>query len=79
MTLKWKKAKTRGDWIAEGKYGHYIIIGYAGAWWAEYHSNKQYVVQNLGWSPTMDLAKKRCDDLEEYFVSKKTDECVNRW
>jgi hypothetical protein len=37
-------------------------------YWAELED--KYEIHNLGWSPTLRIAKKRCQDLEDYYSKK---------
>lgn len=41
----------------------FAISGIEGYWWGSYNGDRHF---DLGWAPTLELAKKRAQDIEEY-------------
>ena len=75
MKLKWKKFPIyHGTWIAESpKNIEYRIELKNGFISSEYNAsiNDKSMGRDIGWCPNLMIAKKRCQDMEDYFDNHK--------
>ncbi len=75
MKLKWKKYPIYwGTWIAESPKGiEYRIEAKSGYVGLEIiaHISYNHMERDLGWCRNLALAKKRCQDMEDYFDNHK--------
>jgi hypothetical protein len=62
MKIKWKGERGKG-----ANKRVYTIFENDGHW-AELED--KYLIRTLGWSPISRIAKKRCQDLEDYYSKK---------
>jgi hypothetical protein len=68
--MKWESLEG-GDWYGEGKHATYYVSGSAGEWWVDFRPKDSaedvvWMSYNLGWAPKIDIAKRRCRDIEEW-------------
>jgi hypothetical protein len=76
MELKWVKIGSEGAkpmLVARSNHderNRYEISGTEGFWYGMYHDNSKPNTSgfgfNLGWSPSLELMKSHCQDIDEY-------------
>jgi hypothetical protein len=75
MELKWEKVSSSGPgpiFVAKSAHddrNRYEIAGTEGYWYGTYYdlSNTKFLRSwNLGWSPSLELMKSHCLDIDEY-------------
>ena len=75
MKLKWIKHDIYfGTWIAENPKGIEYRIecrNYTGTIELNASINTDGMGRTLGWCPNLQIAKKRCQDMEDYFDTHK--------
>lgn len=65
--LEWKSSGIY--WIAKGKFGRVYSVTDDGSYaWGTF--TLRHMTNTLGWSPTVDIAKKNCEEIEKHFIRK---------
>lgn len=63
--LEWKKSGIY--WSAKGKMGRvYSVSDDRTFAWGNF--TQRHMTNSLGWSPTVDIAKKNCEEIEKHFL-----------
>ena len=68
--MKWERP-VNGNWYGKGKHAEYIVSGWAMDWWITFDPQRSaddvvWMSYNLGWAPTVDIAKRRCHEIEKW-------------